>query len=135
MEKILSRIALRREEDAIQAEIIDLLKVAAIPSLMWFHPANGGKRPINTARRLKEIGVVAGVPDLMLIAPEGRIFQIEVKTATGSLTKEQRLWRDHCREHENPWALVRSRNEAQDVLSEWGLLRITKNIRPKIKGE
>jgi hypothetical protein len=116
-------------EDAIQAEIIGLLKVASIHDLIYFHPANGGKRPISTARRLKDIGVVAGVPDLVMIHPEtGVTYFVEVKTDKGSLSKEQRAFRDRCLSLGHPWALVRSRDQFQDVATEWGLLRITKKI-------
>lgn len=129
MREILQRLRVSMAEDAIQAEIIGLLKVAAIPDLIYFHPANGGKRPINTARRLKDIGVVAGVPDLVLVHPETSVtYFVEVKTDKGSLSKEQRTFRDRCLAIGHHWALVRSRDQAQDILTEWGLLRITKRI-------
>lgn len=126
MRQIVQRLRRKQLEDAIQSEIIDLLKVAAIQDLIYFHPANGGKRPINTARRLKDIGVVAGTPDLVFVHPEtGAASFIEVKSQTGSLSKEQRAFRDNCATLQIPWALVRSRDEAQDVLTKWGLLRVT----------
>ena len=129
MREILQRMRASSAEDAIQAEIIELLKVAAIQDLIYFHPANGGKRPINTARRLKDIGVLAGVPDLVFVHPETSLtYFVEVKTQKGSLSKEQRTFRDRCLSLGHPWALVRSRDQFQDVATEWGLLRITKTI-------
>lgn len=129
MRATLARLRASMAEDAIQAEIIGLLKVAAIPDLIYFHPANGGKRPINTARRLKDIGVLAGVPDLVFVYPGTSVtYFMEVKTAKGSLSKEQRTFRDRCLALGHNWALVRSRDEAQDVLTKWGLLRVTKTI-------
>lgn len=129
MRQTSQRLRASSSEDVIQADIIGLLKVAAIADLIYFHPANGGKRPISVARRLKDIGVVAGVPDLILIHPKtGLTYFVEVKTEKGSLSKEQRSFRDRCLALGHPWALVRSRDQFQDVATEWGLLRITKTI-------
>lgn len=127
MRKIVVRIKRREEENAIQASIIDLVKVAAIPDLICFHPANGEKRAINTARKLKDIGVLAGVTDLVFTHPlTGRTHYMEVKTENGSLTKDQRKFRDKCKANNIPWALVRSRDQAQDVLTDWEMLRVRK---------
>jgi hypothetical protein len=125
---IVRRRRASHEEDSIQADIIGLLKVAAIHDLIYFHPANGVKRPINTARRLKDIGVIAGVPDLILIHPIGIVHFVEVKSSKGSLTKEQRAFRDRCLTLGHPWAVVRSRDDFQDVATKWGLLRVTGTI-------
>jgi hypothetical protein len=117
-------------EDGIQAEIVGLLKVAAIDSLIWFSVPNGGKRDWRTARKLKDTGAKAGVTDLVLVRPsDAKAFFLEVKTEDGKLSKEQCQFRDACRSLGCPWAVVKSRDEAQDVLAEWGLLRITSVAR------
>jgi len=50
--------------------------VAAVP--------NGGKRDVREATRMKQEGVVAGVPDLFVLLDGGRIIWIELKTRKGS---------------------------------------------------
>ena len=49
--------------------------VAAVP--------NGGKRDVREASRMKQEGVVAGVPDLFVLLDGGRIIWIELKTRKG----------------------------------------------------
>lgn len=67
------------------------------PELGWFFAVpNGEYRSIVTARRLKEQGVRAGIPDLVLPSPraEGtRLYHalfLEMKTQTGRVAPEQR---------------------------------------------
>lgn len=113
----------KQEEDRIQAEIIDLLKVDAIPDLLYFSVPNGGERAWTTAITMKDTGQLKGMTDIVLIHPVSRIpHTMEVKTKTGSLDKDQRKVRDHCQRIGLPWALVRSRDEAQAKLGEWGML-------------
>jgi len=50
------------------------------PNVLIFHIPNGGKRSIKTAIRLKDEGVVPGVPDLFI--PEWRTW-IEMKRTKG----------------------------------------------------
>ena len=55
------------------------LKRVLPESAFLFHVPNGGSRHKIEAARMKPMGVVAGVPDLMLIYG-GRVFGIEVKS-------------------------------------------------------
>lgn len=86
---------MRHIEDAAQAEVIRWARMrqAAVPELeLLYHVPNGGKRGKFEACRLKAQGVRAGVPDLHLpIARGGYIgLWIEMKTATGRLSEDQR---------------------------------------------
>jgi hypothetical protein len=62
------------------------------PDLLIFAIPNGGLRDIVTAKRLKDEGVLDGVPDLFIASKgkngEGGLF-IEMKTPSGKLTKQQ----------------------------------------------
>lgn len=60
--------------------------------LNLFAIPNGGARHIVTAVRLKEEGVVAGIPDLFLMLPKSDwhgLF-IEMKAKTGKVSKAQK---------------------------------------------
>lgn len=61
-------------------------------SYLIFAIPNGGKRNINTARKLKKEGVLAGVPDLMLPIPskEWHGLFIEMKSVKGKATLSQK---------------------------------------------
>ena len=49
----------------------------------FFAVGNGGIRDAITAKRMKDEGVTAGVPDLIIILPEGKTLWIEMKRRKG----------------------------------------------------
>lgn len=114
-------------EDEEQATLIECcaLHEAKYPALrLLYHVPNGGYRTIKTAKRMKELGVKPGVPDLFLpVAVGGFIgLAIELKSMTGYASKEQKQWiadlRSHgwraevCRGWEQAWGVVREYLEA-----------------------
>jgi hypothetical protein len=62
-------------------------------SLLFAIP-NGGHRHIGVARKMKAEGVKRGVPDYCLPIPRGEYHGlfIELKTKTGSTSKDQKQW-------------------------------------------
>jgi hypothetical protein len=122
VKQILSNLRAKMAEDQIQGEIVSLFKVALRDDCFYFHVPNGGKRSINEARKFKTLGVIAGVPDLVIIDQKGMSHFLEVKTAHGSLSNEQKAFRDKCFSRGIRWALVRSREDAQHIVNQWGLL-------------
>ncbi len=72
------------DEHIIQREIVRALRA---DGFFVFAIPNGGARNVVTATRLRAEGVMAGVPDLFVVDYGG--FFLEVKTATGKLSKEQ----------------------------------------------
>ena len=75
-------------EARIQAAIVEWIRTVA-PGLLIFAVPNGGLRSKAEAAE-KWTGVVAGIPDLVVVAPRGQVLFLEVKTASGSLSPEQR---------------------------------------------
>lgn len=65
--------------------------------LMWlqsnnifaFHCPNGEERNIKVAMKLTAMGVRAGIPDLLLPLPAGKMLWIELKLLKGKLSKPQ----------------------------------------------
>lgn len=61
----------------------------------------------------RKVGLGAGTPDLVgIIAPSGRIFALEVKSATGRLSDEQKLCHARWRRLGAFVGVVRSADEA-----------------------
>lgn len=58
---------------------------------LLFH-VNGGARNRIAGSRLKGIGVVAGVSDLIYLRPRGRPLLIEMKLPDGRQSKAQKEW-------------------------------------------
>ena len=90
----------RQEEHKIQCSVIEWAGYARgrWPELgRLFAIPNGGFRDIVSARKLKDEGVRAGVPDLCLPAARGGYFGlwIEMKRPGGVMRDTQSDWRDY----------------------------------------
>jgi hypothetical protein len=105
-------------EARAQAAIVEWVRTVA-PDLICFHPANGGLRGKAEAARFKWLGVLAGIPDIVVIGRDGRTWLFEVKAPGGSLSAEQRAIRDRCVAERIPFAVVRSIDDARAAFAEW----------------
>ena len=108
-------------EDVIHAGIITYLRME-MPDCLVLHPANGGGRDKREAAKLKWLGVLPGIPDIIILRPGGRFCLMEVKGPKGILSEAQNAVRYHCERYEMPWALVRSVDDARAALASWGLV-------------
>lgn len=64
---------------------------AMLPGVICWHVPNGGNRGAQEGKRFKELGVLAGNPDVHLLKPPyGRLHTIEVKKIGGKLSDAQR---------------------------------------------
>jgi len=68
------------KEDALQISCITWLRIQ-YPDLLAFHVPNGGKRSKAEAGRFKAMGVLAGVPDVLIISAR----QITISTRPNPL--------------------------------------------------
>src|SRR5258708_7547193 len=107
-------------EDQIQAAIVEWIRTVALGVLVFAVP-NGGLRTKAEAARLKWTGVLAGVPDLIVLAPVGRVFALEVKTEVGRLSENQREIFDCLVALGVQRAIVRSIDDVRRAFSAWGL--------------
>lgn len=62
---------------------------ALMPNVVYFHPANGGARNAAEGARFKQIGVKAGIPDLVFFAYQ-RFYLMEWKVPGGTLSSVQK---------------------------------------------
>lgn len=79
---------------------------------------NGGHRAWNEAKKLKREGVRAGQPDLCLPIPMGNYHSlyIEMKSMTGSASKEQKEKHELLRKYGNAVVVCRGHEAAEKVL-------------------
>jgi len=123
MRNPLSAPAPRRDLNAearIQAAIVEWIRTVA-PDLLVFHVPNGGLRSKAEAARLKWIGTLAGVPDLVILGRDGRVWLIEVKAAGSYLSADQCVIRDRCTAMRIPFAIARSIDDARKAFAVWGI--------------
>lgn len=115
---------MNREEDAIQAGIIDLLKLTVASGVIYYHVPNQRKCSKREGARFKRLGVIPGIPDLAFVMANGHAAYLEVKAPKGTLSPEQKAFRSLCEAYSIPYAVVRSITEAQEILMQWGALRL-----------
>ena len=103
-------------EAQIQNNVCEHLRWRAMPGAFWCHVPNGGARSPIEAAIFKGMGVVAGVPDLLIIY-DGECFGLELKSERGYLTNIQK------ETHERRVATAHGIDAALKQLTEWRLLR------------
>ena len=112
----------RRPEAAIQRGVFQHLRARAAPGVFAFHVPNGGYRKPVEAAIMKGLGVVAGVPDVIVIHA-GRCYALELKRAGGRTTDNQRACLAALREAGAITGVVDSIDAALTWLGTEGLLR------------
>jgi hypothetical protein len=110
----------RNAEARIQASIVEWIGTVA-PQVVVFHPPNGGLRTKSEAALLKWIGTVAGIPDLVIFVPGGRAFCLEVKSADGRVTPEQREMMIRLNSIGVSNAVVRSIEDVRLAFDAWDI--------------
>ena len=103
-----------------QAAVVDYLRYVA-PQVVVFHVPNGGLRSKSEAARLRWVGTLAGVFDLVLVLPQGRCAFWEVKTDSGRLSDDQRDFIRRLETRGHVWAIVRGIDDARRELAELGI--------------
>jgi hypothetical protein len=103
-----------------QAAIVDYVRWVA-PDAVIFSVPNGGYRTRSEAARLKWTGVMAGVLDLVLVLPHGRVAFWETKTAKGVLSADQQAFTLALMARDHRWAVVRSIDDARAELARLGV--------------
>lgn len=107
-------------EARIQASIVAWIRAVA-PGVLAFAVPNGGLRTKAEAARMKWTGVVAGVPDLVVIAPGARACFLEVKTSAGRPSPEQRDVHVSLAALGASPAIVRSIDDVRAAFAAWGI--------------
>ncbi|MFZ0094921.1 MAG: VRR-NUC domain-containing protein, partial [Pseudolabrys sp.] len=67
-----------RPEQVVQRALMQHLQLRGVRNLFAFHVPNGGGRSATEGAILKGMGVVAGVPDILIIR-DGKVFALELK--------------------------------------------------------
>jgi hypothetical protein len=110
-----------RPEQLLQKCVIQHLSWRAMPDVWWAHyPAGGWRSPIEAAI-FRSLGVVAGVPDLLLVR-HGQLFGLELKAEAGRLTDVQADMHAKMRRAGVILAVARGIDEALGQLVLWGLI-------------
>src|SRR5664279_1760698 len=79
----------RPKESVLHCAVAKVLHEHALPTWRWSHFPAGEHRNIQTAARLKRMGLQKGWPDFVMISPDGRFYALELKRRGETLTDEQ----------------------------------------------
>lgn len=123
---------MREEEHNIQAACVRWfnLQYPQYRGLLFAVP-NGGARNKATAGKLKAEGVVAGVADLLLLVPRKTSndplilsttyhgLAIEMKTAKGRQSPEQKEWQAKVEAQGYKYAVIRSLDDFIDTIEQY----------------
>jgi VRR-NUC domain-containing protein len=111
-----------RPEQHLQRSVLANLSRRGMPGLWWCHVPNGGYRGAIEAAIFKSLGVIAGVPDLLLVY-SGKIYALELKATKGRLSPAQIRTHEQMRQAGATVATATGIDEALEQLELWGLLR------------
>jgi hypothetical protein len=110
-------------EYSLQTYVIKYLRAKnatpPFPDLTFFHVYNG--RNEKEGFFLKQLGVLAGVCDLLLIAPNQPLMGIELKVGKNQQSEHQKNFAYKMNRCGHKTAVCRSVAEVRDCLIGWGL--------------
>lgn len=111
-------------ELAIHCAIVQLLNVTKRPGVKFWHTPNGEKRDMATAMKLKRMGVLPGVSDLIIM--DGRcMYAMEVKAPGETPTPEQvDFMRLFVMSGAKAAVVVESVSQAEGYFLNWNITRI-----------
>jgi hypothetical protein len=111
-----------RPEQTIQRSVLAHIAERAVDHMYAFAVEGGGfRRPVEAAI-LKGLGIVPGIPDLIIIH-EGRCFALELKADGGRLSEVQKASHAALRHAGATVAVAHGLDAAIRQLEEWNLLR------------
>lgn len=109
------------DETEIHVSIYRFLCAVLPQPFRVVHVPNGGMRDKDTAAALKRMGTLAGVHDLLVFLPVGRLILFEVKTDRGRLSHEQSEFHAFCSNAGFEQAIVRSIADVRLALDRFGV--------------
>lgn len=112
-----------KPEDALQCQLVAILREYARPDVMWFHVPNGEKRDKRTAAKLWRMGVLAGVADLVFVTPAGIHF-LELKAGKGRMSKDQERFEEAAQRAGASYRCATGFADAIEAINEIGACRV-----------
>jgi hypothetical protein len=110
-------------EDEVHLSLAEHLQLRARRDVVWMHYPAGGLRDLGTARKMKMMGMKAGVPDFLFIIL-GLCKGLELKPSRKRrLSVDQTIMHDDFRRAGAEIATAYGIDEALDICTGWGVWR------------
>ena len=85
---------MRMNESILQQQIVLYLDHKKLYyHFRYWHTPNEGKRKVWYLKKLKNMGMKSGVPDLILEFSQSKFVYLEIKMPKGRLSSAQKLWK------------------------------------------
>lgn len=116
-----------RPEDLLCFEIVSNIRQLILKNQfdgVFFHVENetGYKRTASQNLIAKVMGKIPGAPDYVFMR-RGHGIAIEIKTKTGKMSKNQKVFKEWCDETCVPYYVCKSWEEVKDVITAHGYIR------------
>lgn len=116
---LIARAKRKTSEAALHMEVVRFLRYALPDGVVFFHVPNGEKRDAAAAGKLKAMGVLPGVPDLVFIMPKGQAAFIELKRPGEVLSDAQIALRRRLVACNCGYSVARSLDEVEQTVARW----------------
>lgn len=113
----------RLSEFELQMAVIGHLKLLATRGTIYFHVPNGEKRDKRTAAKLKAMGVLPGVADLLVLVPGMPPAGLELKAPGRTQSDDQKAFQAAWEAAGGLYAVADRIDEAVAALRDWGALK------------
>jgi len=84
---------------------------------VWFHVPNEGRRSWRQGRIMRCMGLIPGAPDYVFLGKTDTLA-IEVKTKTGTLSENQKVFKTWCSTIGIDYVVCRSVEECQETIKK-----------------
>lgn len=112
-------------EIVLHRSVADLLAKTARRDIFWYHYPTGEFSDAKVVAELKAMGAVSGFADFGFILNGGRSAFLGLKRADGSVSKEQRAFRDKVVLLGCNYQVARNIDQVVDILSTWGVITLS----------
>ena len=121
-----------RPEQQIQKAVLEHLAWRGVPGLWWCHVPNGGYRTAIEAAIFKGLGLIPGVPDLLLVY-RGQLYALELKAEGGRLSPNTQIaTHERMRAAGVVVGVAYGIDEALAWLELWQLLRLRRDVAERV---
>jgi hypothetical protein len=112
----------QQPEAQLQRAVFAHIRLRRRADVFAFHPRNEGRDQRSLAGINSALGVVSGVPDVIIIRA-GQAYGIELKSERGRVSDEQLACHATMRRAGATVGVAHNIDEAVDLLNDWGILR------------
>ena len=84
---------------------------------VWFHVPNEGRRSMRQGRIMRAMGLIPGAPDYVFLC-KNKTLAIEMKTRSGKLSENQRVFQKWCKKLKIEYVVCRSLAAAVETVTK-----------------